>query len=214
MDLFSSLLYGCEMHFGPSRTPVLFDCSCPVSVRIEIENGRMFAYNLAVAHLGIRHTIATSFMVSSPDDSYHENFQMIDKVSDRNICKRFPESALPHVIHYCQKYHVGKWFFSKRVFPEFWNDFFSCETPLLKRPPNNLAWRYTSAILPGKGDKVEELTPAKAKRHAFFLCALIDAVNAAATFFKDQHCKEGSANYEHTHVFHKDMRMPNETIIS
>ena len=212
MDLVCSMLYGCRMYFRPSTTPVLFDSLCPVVFRIE--NERMFAYNLAVAHLGIRHTIAKSFMVSSPRSKKNENFELIDKVPDSNICKGFPASALSHVIHYCQQYYLGKWSFFKEGFPKFWNNFLSCKAPLLKHPPDDLASKYTSAILPwGKGDKVVELTRAKAKQHAYFLCALIDAVNAASKFYKDQHCEKGSANYEYSRVFHEDMRMPNETTI-
>lgn len=167
----------------------------------------MFAYNLAVAHLGLRHTIAHSFMVSDPW-SGGEGWPLIDAVPKENICQGFPKDELPHVIHYCQKYYFGKWFIGKYMLRK---DFISCEAPLLKHPPADLALLYNNtAFLPGQS-QVMELKPKQAKEYAFMVCAMIEALNAAAIFYKDQHCKDGSGNYDYTYVFHEDMRMPNET---
>lgn len=77
------------------------------------------------------------------------------------------------------------------------------------RPPDDIALKYTSAILPGKGE-LKELNPKHVKEYAFMTCALIDALNSASKYYKDQHCG-GNANYNYTYVFHDDMRMPNET---
>lgn len=167
----------------------------------------MFAYNLAAAHLGLRHTISHSFMISDPWAG-GEGWPLIDKVPASNICKNFPQSELPHVIHYCQRYFLGKWFIGKQKLRK---DFLSCEAPLLTYPPIDLASKYTSAILPGTGE-LKDLRPKQIKEHAFTVCALIDALNVASKYYKDQHCKDGSGNYNYTYVFHDDMRMPNETI--
>mmetsp|Transcript_12848 Transcript_12848/g.32359 ORF Transcript_12848/g.32359 Transcript_12848/m.32359 type:complete len:534 (-) Transcript_12848:95-1696(-) len=165
----------------------------------------MFAYNLAIGHLELRHTIAKSFQVSDPRAG-GEGFPLIDAVPASNMCKDFPASELPHVIHYCQRYYLGKWFIGKYKLRK---DFISCEAPLLMRPPDDIALKYTSAILPGKGE-LKELNPKHVKEYAFMTCALIDALNSASKYYKDQHCG-GNANYNYTYVFHDDMRMPNET---
>jgi len=172
----------------------------------------MFAYNLAAAHLNIRHTIAYSFQVSDPWAG-GEGFSLIDKIPHSNICKDFPASELPHVIHYCQRYYSGKWFIGKYKLRK---DFISCKAPLLMYPPDDLSSRYTTAILPGKGEggsngEFKEMKPKHAKENAFMVCAMIDALNVASKFYKDQHCKDGSANYDYSYTFHDDMRMPNET---
>jgi hypothetical protein len=68
---------------------------------------RMFGYNLAAAHLGLRHTVAHSFAVS---DVYSggEGWPLIDAIPAEDICHNFPPSEYPHVIHYCQHYQLGK----------------------------------------------------------------------------------------------------------
>ena len=68
---------------------------------------RMFAYNLAAAHLGLRHTVAHSFAVSDVF-SGGEGWPLIDAVPAEDVCHNFPRSEYPHVIHYCQKYFLGK----------------------------------------------------------------------------------------------------------
>jgi hypothetical protein len=63
--------------------------------------------------------------------------------------------------------------------------------------------------LPGDGT-LKEWKPKQAKENAFMVCAMIDALNAAANFYKDHHCDKETANYKYTYVFHKNMRMPEE----
>jgi hypothetical protein len=76
-------------------TPTYFSCY------------RMFGYNLAAAHLGLRHVVAHSFAVS---DVYSggEGWPLIDAVPPEDVCHNFPPSEYPHVIHYCHHYHLGK----------------------------------------------------------------------------------------------------------
>lgn len=167
----------------------------------------MFAFNLAAAHLGLRHTVAHSFMVSDPWAG-GEGWPLIDKVPESNICKNFPKSEYPHVIHYCQRYYLGKWFIGKYKLRK---DFISCEAPLLMQPPDDLASKYNTSILP-ETTIIKEWKPKQAKEEAFMICAMIDALNAASTFYKDQHCKNGSGNYNYSYVFHEEMRMPEEII--
>jgi hypothetical protein len=66
---------------------------------------RMFGYNLAAAHLGLRHIVAHSFAVS---DVYAEGegWTLIDAVPAKDVCHNFPPNAYPHVIHYCQPHYL------------------------------------------------------------------------------------------------------------
>ena len=137
-----------------------------------------------------------------------KGWPLIDKVPKENICKNFPKSEYPHVIHYCQRYYIGKWFIGKYRLRK---DFISCKAPLLMPPPDDAAMKYTSAIKPDTGE-IKEWKPKQAKEYAFMVCSMIDALNAASKFYKDQHCKDGTGNYNYTYVFHDDMRMPDEMI--
>ena len=119
----------------------------------------MFAYNLAVSHLGLRHTIAHSFHVSDPKAG-GEGWKLIEKIPESNMCKNFPVSELPHVMHYCQRYYLGKWFIGKYKLRK---DFISCEAPLLMQPPDNIASKYTSGFLPGNNE-IRKFNPKEVKR--------------------------------------------------
>jgi len=165
----------------------------------------MFGYNLAAAHLGLRHTVAHSFAVSDVKAG-GEGWKLIDNVPSEDVCHNFPKSEFPHVIHYCQRYYLGKWFIGKYKLRK---DFISCRAPLLKVPPDDLALKYTSAVMPGDGS-LKEINPKQVKENAFMVCAMIDALNAAAKYYKDHHCDKETANYEYSYVFHKDMKMPSE----
>lgn len=166
----------------------------------------MFGFNLAVAHLGLRHTIAKSFMVSDPSSEPGEGWSLLGNVPPERICHDFPKSEYPHVIHYCQRYYLGKWFIGKYKLRK---DFISCEAPLLMVPPDDIAVRYSAAIMPGDGSR-KDLNPKMVKKHAFMVCTMINALNSAAVYYKDHHCEKGSANYDYTYTFHEDMLMPEE----
>lgn len=194
----------------------------------------MFGYNLAAAHLGLRHTVAHSFAVSDVF-SGGEGWPLIDAVPAEDVCHNFPPSEYPHVIHYCQRYFLGKvrkhrdslipfhnlkltspvsfsnltlwqWFIGKYKLRK---DFISCESPLLKIPPADLALRYTYAIMPGDKSR-KDIKPKHAKEEVFMVCAMITALNAAAKYYKDQHCK--NANYEYSYTFFDDMSLPEDKV--
>ena len=166
----------------------------------------MFGYNLAAAHHGLRHTVAKSFMVSDIW-SQGEGWRLLKDVPNRNICHSYPKSQYPHVIHYCQKYYMGKWFIGKYRLRK---DFISCEAPLLMRPPDDIAVRYISAILPNDKLERKDMKPNTVRQEAMVLCAMIDALNEAAIYYKDHHCAKETANYEYSYTFHDDMLMPEE----
>lgn len=165
----------------------------------------MFGFNLAVSHLGLRHTIAHSFMVSDPWAG-GEGWPLLSNVTNKDACHSVPPSVYPHVLHYCQRYYLGKWFIGKYKLRK---DFISCEAPLLKIPPADIALKYQSAITPGDKER-KDIKAKQVKYYAFMVCAMIDALNSAAKYYKDHHCDSRSANYNYTYTFHKDMRMPEE----
>jgi hypothetical protein len=167
----------------------------------------MFGYNLAAAHLGLRHTIAHSFAVSDIW-SGGEGWPLIDDVPAEDVCHNFPHSQYPHVIHYCQRYYVGKWFIGKYKLRK---DFISCEAPLLKVPPADLALKYTYAIMPGDNSR-KDLKPKHVKEYVFMVCAMIEALNSAARYYKDQHCEKKNANYDYSYTFFSDMSLPEDNM--
>lgn len=166
----------------------------------------MFAYNLAAAHLGLRHTVAHSFMVSDVFAG-GEGWKLIDAVPAEKVCHHFPKSEYPHVIHYCQRYFVGKWFIGKYKLRK---DFLSCKTPLLTVPPDDVALQYNAALTPD--GRYKELPPNAVKKEAFMLCVMIKALNEAAIYYKQNHCDGETANYEYSYTFHKNMTMPDKPV--
>lgn len=136
-----------------------------------------------------------------------EGWKLIDQVPGKDICHHFPKSEYPHVIHYCQRYFLGKWFIGKYKLRK---DFISCHAPLLVMPPEDLATQgLTKAILPDGSNK--ELKSVHAKEQAFMICTMIRALNEAAIYYKDNHCDRETANYDYSYTFHKNMTMPGKT---
>jgi peptidyl serine alpha-galactosyltransferase len=199
----------------------------------------MFGYNVAAAHLGLRHSIAQSFMVSDIQAG-GEGWKLIHNVEPKDICYNFPPAQLPHVIHYCQRYDTQggstesrldfknssalfdpcppfRYVFRRYLIGKWFigkyrlrKDFISCESPLLTLPPDDVALKYDFAITPD-GDR-KNYNGYHAKDHAFMVCQMIPALNDAATYFKDHHCDKATANYEQSYVFHDNMDIEEENI--
>lgn len=72
-------------------------------------------------------------------------------------------------------------------------------------PPDDIALKYHSAVYPSDGHIQEYKNSHQIKGNAFMLCAMINALNAAAIYYKDHHCDKATANYEYSYVFHKNM---------
>ena len=157
----------------------------------------MFAYCLAAAHLGLAHQTAASFMVSSTGVMKGEGWSYVDGIPDEKICQPndIPEENLPNVLHFCQRYGWGPYFFGKRKLP---HSFLSCESPLLHDPPDTLLTDYEQATFPG--GNVKEFKGAEAKRNVFMVCYMIQALNEAAEYYKAQHCNSASANLKHSMI--------------
>lgn len=164
----------------------------------------MFAYSLAAAHLQLSHQTATSFMISKPGIHKAEGWEYILDIPDDEICEYPPPSPLkrplPNVMHFCQRYGLGPYFFGKYKQP---HDFLSCEHPLYQTPPQDLLHKYSWQEFPGSNG--EKLVPNKkeAKEHAYSVCLMIQAMNDAARYYKKQHCGS-SVNWNETMIFIKD----------
>jgi peptidyl serine alpha-galactosyltransferase len=142
----------------------------------------MFAYCLAAAHLQLSHQTALSFMVSDTN-VLMEGWNYVDQLTTDEICLPLDPMRLPNVIHFCQRYGVGLFFFGKRRLP---GSFLSCDSPLLLEPPLSLAVDHDFAMYPE--GKRHPLTPVSAKRNAFIVCNMIRTLNQAAAYWKAQHC--------------------------
>ncbi len=197
-----------SIHFVQSESFVsLSQCLCSTHFNAFVL--LQFGYNLAAAHHGLRHTVAHSFMVS---DIFAggEGWKLIDQVPAEDICHHFPKSEYPHVIHYCQRYYLGKWFIGKYKLRK---DFISCQAPLLVMPPADLATKgYKFADLPD-GSRKAFTKPTQAQEAAFMICTMIRALNDAAVYYKDHHCDRKIANYNYSYTFHDDMTIPEEPLM-
>jgi len=80
-------------------------------------------------------------------------------------------------------------------------DFFSCDKPLLMKPPSNLATLYDFRIPPPSGGHPSGgakklLSSRQIRRETFMLCFMIQAMNDASTFYKEQNCDNPILEYK------------------
>jgi hypothetical protein len=159
----------------------------------------MYGFIIATTQLNLPHTLIKSLVVSTTESGDREGWPYIDALPNSQICGPRPASTdLPIGLHYCKRYMLGRWFFSKYRIKK---KFISCDTPLMTLPPLTLAEQnldYWENPPPHghRGPWVPErqnLAAIRAKREAFMLCGLISAVNEAAMYFKEKTCN-GTAN--------------------
>jgi hypothetical protein len=153
----------------------------------------MYAYCIAAAHLELPHQIVRSLMVSSVDggtgERSGEGWKLVQAIDDEQICSPtvMVDNILPSVIHYCQRYILGKHFFGKRRMPK---DIFSCESPLLSLPAQDVANKYDYYVPPaGTYGEKKELNGNSSKQTAFMVCALTRLVNEASSFYQSKNCE-------------------------
>mmetsp|Transcript_32788 Transcript_32788/g.48109 ORF Transcript_32788/g.48109 Transcript_32788/m.48109 type:complete len:503 (+) Transcript_32788:77-1585(+) len=164
----------------------------------------MYAYCLAAAHLNLPHQIVSTLMVSDTTIGT-EGWPLLEDVAADKMCqfgtdvrKAGTARTLPSVLHYCQRYMLGKHFFGKRRLPK---DFLTCEKPLLIMPPFDVGAKYDYRIPPPPHRPPGEKKPVPqgvAKREAFMLCAITQTLNDAARFFKHHACQGKDANLGET----------------
>ena len=160
----------------------------------------MFAYCIAAAHLGLKHQLIDSLMISNTGMSGGEGWPLVDKIPAGKMCEfaAHPQHtvyAVPSVVHLCQRYCVGEdWFFGKHRVP---HDVYDCEKPLFVEPPSNLALLYDFKKPPNQRER-KALSKISVARETFMVCFLTSLLNEAAAFYKQQACPAGNANLEKT----------------
>jgi hypothetical protein len=148
----------------------------------------MFAYCIAAAHLKLPHKLVKSLMISDKGCIDLEGWSFVDRLPSETVCNlasnpNHRKDPVTNVIHYCQTYHLGDWFFSKY---KLTSNFFSCECPLFAFPPANLGnFNYTAT---SKGEK-NFSDEKNSKREAFMLCGIVSLLNQASLFFKSSYCE-------------------------
>ena len=158
----------------------------------------MYAYSMAAAHLELPHQMVRSLMMSDTGNQ-REGWNLIDDLSLEDACQfgldiRKTDRSLPGVMHYCQRYMIGKHFFGKRRLPK---DFLTCEKSLLYEPPPDVGTKYDYKIPPPPHKPVGEKKPLnqmQQRRESFAICLITRTLNDAATYWKKNACEEGKAN--------------------
>jgi hypothetical protein len=181
----------------------------------------MHGYSIAAAHLNLPHRLGRGLMISTIDGN--ENFDFVDTTLNRtNTCEAAAAAAasstlqrgivtpsvpmsvtkLPYVLHYCQRYALGRFFFSKYKLNEH---FFDCDAPLMWEPPLHVGDIYDWYIFPNGIEMSDMSHPDKHRnivRNGWMMCSLIFGLNDAATLFKQRHCS--NPNLEKTWHFHEE----------
>ncbi len=126
---------------------------------------------------------------------------------DRGIAIR----ELPFVLHYCQRYALGRYFFSKYKLTR--DAFDSCEGPLLVEPPQNVAEIYDWSIFPNGietfdfsegGPLNADLRHKMHLRNGWLLCAVVTGINEAITAYKTASCGTDEKFFQKTWHFHNE----------
>lgn len=154
----------------------------------------MYAYSLAFASLRIRHALFDHFVVSYPGAPAGEQaWSWVDGAgpdADGDSCASegpLQGPRLPSFLHYCEIYHVEDWYFQKRDVPH--GNALSCEAPLFAEPPQDMLHRAraTSDV----AAEAEHRWERQRVRQAWFLCALLSAMNRAAIGLRRGLCPHG-----------------------
>jgi hypothetical protein len=126
------------------------------------------------------------------------------------MCRNVPTETKPHILHYCQRLALGKYLMSKHRLPDdFVGQSVSCEKPLLKEPPDDVALKYNFFVDKGSGKRYDIRDQGNGKytgqdkinQAAFMLCEELQAFNRGATYYKQNHCDAKTANLEKTLMF-------------
>jgi len=192
----------------PPGVALLAACLDPHLTVLNIPPTR-YALIIGNVQLNLPHTLVKSIVVSSTASTDREGWDYVDNLPDKEVCdvdswSRNPR--MPIVLHYCGRYHLGRFFFSKYRLKK---KYISCETPLLTMPPVGLhkQLQYWARPPPDLGSTHEmyerNISFVQAKREAFMLCGLISSLNEAARYFKTNHCN-GTGNFSEVYNFHDD----------
>merc|ERR1712194_184857 len=104
----------------------------------------MFSYSWAAAHLNLPHQQGHSLMVSAHFEEGFHLFKRNKNITSNQMCLgNIPNDFKPHILHYCQRYAIGKYVLGKHRLPQTFvghSDITKvCESPLLAVPPTNVS---------------------------------------------------------------------------
>jgi hypothetical protein len=99
----------------------------------------MYAHSAAVAHINLPYDLGYNFMISNAGSDWLEGWDRIDEMAPHDVCQHTlsdwndPSNVqywnqLPYVIHYCQEYFHGPYYFFKYFKSD---DFLTCDHPLM-----------------------------------------------------------------------------------
>ena len=180
--------------------------------RVDHINPGLFAemqgFIWATYKLNLPHTLIKSIVVSTTQSHHREGWPYVDALPDNEVCAPPASAKLPIGLHYCGRYALGPdFFFSKYRLKK---NFLNCEKNLMLPPPLDIGTTYDYFIAPppasGKPPKVSEkktFSKKQAKREAFMMCGLINAVNGAATHYKKHNCGS-DANFNKVYTIKND----------
>jgi hypothetical protein len=164
----------------------------------------MHAYSAAAAHLELPHQLAKGFMLSDVGAVHSEAMGFLDDVTRADAClPDLPQRKLPFVMHFCQRYALGRWFFSKYKLNE---EYFECDAPLMAEPPKNVAEVFDWYMFPNGVEWKDYSRPDRHHllvKHGWMLCIVVYSLNEVATELKTKHCG-ANANFNKTWHFHTE----------
>ena len=163
----------------------------------------MFGFCSATAHLELPHTMIKSIVVSDTTSKNREGWQLVDALPLDQTCHISETANLPYILHYCKRYLVGKWFWSKYRLRK---NFLSCDVDLLEMPPSNITsmlYHFSPPAARGQPiGKMEQMSAKQSKREVFMVCQVIEKVNEAVEHYKRQQCDPKIANLSRTYNFY------------
>jgi hypothetical protein len=205
----------------------------------------MHSYSLAAAHLQLPHKLAEGFMVSDYEADENWSFITDHMTTDNvcmdppNLAPKsdyrpfdpsdstsmtdaayevhlgIPIKDLPYVLHYCQRYAMGRYFFSKYKLRE--NMFDKCEGNIMIEPPRDVASIYDWNMFPNgiehwdfKPDpNSEDLGNERLKQrvrliNGWMLCVVVYGMNEAIIHYKKAKCGNDEKFFQKTYHFHDE----------
>jgi len=146
--------------------------------------------------------------------------QQVIKIDDSYKSVGIEIKELPYVLHYCQRYALGRYFFSKYKLRE--DMFDNCTAPMMKEPPLDIAEIYDWFIFPNGIETMDFAPPQEVSenqawkydnkrkehlRNGWMLCVVLFGVNEAIQTYKEEKCgslSEHPEYYKKTYHFHAD----------
>lgn len=169
----------------------------------------MYGLIIAAVQLKLPHTLVKSIVVSTTTSDNREGWEFVDDLPDSELCnvgEWSKNERMPIVLHYCKRYLLEKFFFSKYRLKK---KFISCNVPLLTMPPGDHHKRHHYAVRPppdrgvAHDMEIKNISARTARRENFMLCGLISSLNEASRFYKSRHCA-GGGNTSEVYTFFSD----------